>query len=212
MNYQHSEDNRTFRVETYYKQYNSLIKLTNDETPQANNNGYGFARGVELFWRDSRPLENTDYWISYSYLDTERNYLDFPKEAVPTFVSKHNLSIVFKQFIKDLKSQIGITSAYASGRYYRDPNSATLNRLKTPPFHDLSLNWSYLPAPFLIVYASCTNILGRDNIFGYEYSGERNARGIYESHPIRQPAKHFLFVGLFITISKEKSVNQLPNL
>lgn len=212
LNYQHSQDNRTFRVETYYKRYKNLIKLTNNEAQPADNNGYGFARGVELFWRDSRTVENIDYWISYSYLDTKRNYLDFPHEAVAPFVSNHNLSIVFKQFIKDLKSQIGITCAYASGRYYRDPNSATFNSLKTPPFHDVSLNWSYLPAPFLIVYASCTNILGRDNIFGYEYSSEKNARGIYESRLIRQPAKHFLFLAVFITLSKEKSVNQLPNL
>jgi hypothetical protein len=30
--------------------------------------------------------------------------------------------------------------------------------------------------------------------------------------PIRQPAPHFIFLGVFITISKNKGVNQLPNL
>ena len=74
------------------------------------------------------------------------------------------------------------------------------------------MNVAYLPKPYLIFYISCTNLLGRDNIFGYEYSPVRDDTGVYNSRAIRQPAPRFLFVGIFITLSKDKSVNQLPSL
>jgi hypothetical protein len=74
------------------------------------------------------------------------------------------------------------------------------------------VNVSYLPKSNLIIYASCTNLLGRDNIFGYQYSATTNAQGEYVSRAVRQAAPRFLFLGVFITISKNKSINQLPNL
>jgi hypothetical protein len=83
---------------------------------------------------------------------------------------------------------------------------------RTPSYQDLSLNISYLPKNWLIIYASCTNLLGRDNIFGYQYSAQPNANGEYLSRAVRQPASHFVFLGVFITFSKNKTVNQLPNL
>ncbi|MCI0751460.1 MAG: hypothetical protein L0Y35_06445 [Flammeovirgaceae bacterium] len=76
----------------------------------------------------------------------------------------------------------------------------------------LSFNWSYLPKPYVIVYFSCTNVLGRDNIFGYEFGNTQNGDGMYASRAIRQPARRFLFLGIFITLSKEKTINQLPSL
>jgi vitamin B12 transporter len=33
--------------------------------------GYGNAKGIELFWRDNETIRNVDYWVSYSYLNTE---------------------------------------------------------------------------------------------------------------------------------------------
>jgi hypothetical protein len=56
------------------------------------------------------------------------------------------------------------------------------------------------------------NVLGRNNIFGYEYSNVKNSDGIYNSRPVRQAATRFVFIGIFITISKDKSMNQLPSL
>ena len=62
------------------------------------------------------------------------------------------------------------------------------------------------------MYFSCTNVLGRDNIFGYEYANQPNGNGTYGGRAIKQPAPRFLFVGVFITLSKDKSVTQLPTL
>ena len=176
------------------------------------NSGNGHAKWIELFWRDNRSVKNLDYWFSYSYLDTERDYLDFPYTAVPTFASAHNFSVVYKYFFTKLKTQFGATYSFTSGRPYNDPNEETFNGGKTKNYQDLSVNLAYLPKPNLIIYFSATNLTGRDNIFGYEYSTQLNEDGFYNSRAIKQPAKNFLFLGVFLTLSKEKSVNQLPTL
>jgi hypothetical protein len=210
LNYQRIEDNKTFGIEGYYKTYRDLLKFT--EQKEMNNTGSGFARGVELFWRDSKTVKHADYWLSYSFLDTKRNYLDFKESAVPTFASKHNFSAVLKYFVKDINSQLGFTYSYSSPRSYHDPSEMKTNSGKTPAYQDLSFNWSYLPKPHLIIYLSCTNLTGHDNIFGYEFGNTINDNGQYNRLAIKQPAPRFLFAGVFITLSKEKSVNQLPTL
>jgi hypothetical protein len=209
LNYQYVKDKKTFRVETYYKKYDDLIKITGADL---NNDGSGYAKGVEFFWRDNATVKGVDYWVSYSFLDTERDYLQFPGKATPYFASRHNFSIVGKYFIQAWKSQLGATWSYASGRPYNNPNDETFNASRTPSYQDLSFNWSYLPKPHLILYFSCTNLLGHDNIFGYEFSNVRNTEGLYNGRAIRQAAPRFVFLGIFITLSKNKSFNQLPSL
>lgn len=214
LNYQIVTDRKTFRVETYYKRYDQLIKYPTSNPYQLTNEGSGYAKGFDIFWRDSETIKNVDYWVSYSFLNTERDYLNYPHTAVPTFASAHNFSIVYKHFMPKIKSQVGFTYSYTSGRPYFDPNQSQddFNTDKTPYYSDLSANIAYLPKNNLIIYASCTNLLGRDNIFGYEYSSSTNTEGEYVGRAIRQAAPRFLFLGVFITISKNKSINQLPNL
>lgn len=211
-NYQFINNNRTFRVETYYKKYMDLVKYENADPGSIENTGDGFAKGFELFWRDNKSLKNVDYWISYSYLDTEREYLNFPVSSAPNFASRHNFSAVYKHFFTKLKSQLGLTYSFSSPRTYNDPNTTEFNGGRTPSYQDLSANISYLPKPYIIVHLSCTNLLGYDNIFGYQYSAVPDENGFYASRPITQPAKRFLFLGVFITLSKNKTTNQLPSL
>jgi hypothetical protein len=212
LNYQIVTDRRTFRLETYYKKYLDLVKYVNDNPTELINSGTGYAKGFEFFWRDSQTIKYVDYWISYSFLDTERDYLNFPNSAIPSFASRHNISIVYKHFIEKLKTQVGATYSYSSGRPYSNPNTNSFHSERTPSYQDLSMNLSYLPKNWLIIHASCTNLLGRDNIFGYEYASAPGENGVYAGRAIRQPAPRFLFLGVFITISKNKSINQLPNL
>ena len=215
LNYQYSRKQRTFRAEVYYKAYDQLMKFDpqNMYNPNYYNNlGDGFARGFDLFWRDGRSFDQIDYWISYSYLDTERNYLNYPQNARPPFASKHNLSIVYKHFVSSIKTQVGWTYTFASSRSYNDPNLLGFLAQRTPDYLDLSINFSYLARQNLIIHASVTNVFGRDNVFGYRYSDRMDAEGIYPGEAIRQPARRFLFLGCFLTLSKEQILNQLPNL
>ena len=210
LSYQVKIKNRVLRLEAYNKQYDQLIKV--DNSGSLSNRGDGYARGIDLFWRDNRTFQNIDYWISYSYVKTERNYLNYPTASVPGFVASHNFSFVYKHWFQTLRSQLGLTYTLASPRSYDDPNQDAFNSGRTPSYHDLSMNISYLAKPNLIVYFSMTNVLGIKNIYGYEFSPRPDENGLYASRAIVPPADRFLFLGVFLTLSKENTMNQLPNL
>jgi outer membrane receptor for ferrienterochelin and colicin len=214
LNYQFSREGRIFRSEVYYKKYDQLATVDhiNSGEPGYANRGYGDAKGFELFWRDSKSLKAVDYWISYSFLDTKRKYSLFPYQVMPYYASTHNLSVVYKHFISSIKSQIGWTYSFASGRPYTDPNTGEFNSKMTKNYNDFSLNYSYLVKPNMIIHGSMSNVFGFNNVFGYQYNSEPNTKGVYESIPIEPQAKRFIFVGIFITISKDKNANQLNNL
>lgn len=215
LNFQYSKDQRTFRAEAYYKDYKELIKYDRSgytDYINISNSGHGYAGGLDIFWRDSKTFRNVDYWLSYSYLDTKRLYKEYPVKSIPHFASTHNLSFVYKHFIELIQTQVGLTYTYGSGRPYNDPNSDSFNAGRTPDYHDLSMNFSYLVKTNFIIHFSVTNILGRENIYGYQYSLLPDENGAYSSIPIGQPAKRFLFLGVFITLTKDKTANQLRNL
>ncbi len=215
LNYQYINNDRVFRIEAYKKQYNNLVKFDdpNDFTRENyTNDGFGEANGVDFFWRDNRTFKNTDYWISYSYVDSERDYQNFNGVASPGFISKHNFSWVIKHFINPIRTQVGATYTYASSRPFHNLNLEGFHNDGTPDFHDLSLNAAVLIKQNIILYMSSSNVFGRDNIFGYEYADAPNQDGFYERQAIRQGAKRFIFVGLFITLTKDGQENQLRNL
>jgi hypothetical protein len=215
LNYQYNKDGRLFRTEAYVKDYRNLVKF-NTFRPQFNtvfnNNGSGYARGLDLFWRDSKTIKYTDYWISYSYIDSERDYLNFPTQATPSFIANHTLSVVTKHWIEKLTSQIGFSYTVNSGRPYHNPNESEFMNGKTKAFQNLSFNWAYLMTQQKILYFSISNILGTDNIFGYQYANTPDMNGQFQRRAIGQPADRFIFVGFFWTISADKNKNQLNNL
>ena len=214
-NFQSVKQGQIFRIEAYHKAYNSLVKyadLQPNFTSDFNNNGDGFAKGFDVFWRQNGKIKNTDYWVSYSYLDTQRDYRNYPTAARPNFASKHNLSIVTKHWIKDWKSQIGFSYQFASGRNYTNPNEPGFLNNETKNFNNLSFNWAYLIDPQKILYFSVNNILGTKNVFGYDYKNTPNTKGNFDRQAIIPNADSFFFVGFFWTISDDKKSNQLDNL
>ena len=120
INYQKMTNERIFRVEAYYKKYQNLVKTVpvNNYFSYYDNTGSGYAKGVELFWRDKKTFKNFDYWISYSYLDTKRDYLNYTGQLMPNFAATHTASIVTKRFFTDLKAGFNITYSFATGRPY----------------------------------------------------------------------------------------------
>ena len=215
LNYQYFKDGQTLRLEAYYKDYRDLVKF-NTPSSQFNsvftNNGSGFAKGLELFWRDNKNIKNLEYWVSYSYIDSERDYRNFPNQVTPNFVANHNMSLVTKYWINDWKSQIGFTASVQSGRPYNNPNEEKFMNSKTPIYQDLSFNWAYLLTTQKILYFSMTNVLGANQVFGYDYARNPNSNGVFERKEINPVASRFFFLGFFWTISKDKKDNQLKNL
>ena len=215
MNYQYVNDGRLFRAEIYRKDYDDLVKFEGDFAgfnTVYNNSGNAYAQGLDIFYRDNKSVKNMDYWLSYSYLDTERDYRNYPNAAQPNFANTHNFSIVGKYWIEDWKSQVGLVYAFASGRSYTNPNSDLFLSEKTKSFNSVSMNWAYLIDQQKILYLSVNNILGFKNINGYQYSNTPDAAGDFNRRALQPAWDSFFFVGFFWTISEDGTDNQLDNL
>ena len=215
LNFQYAKDSKTFRAEAYYKDYSNLVKYDTQDIRYNsifNNNGSAFAKGLDLFWRDGKSIKNLEYWISYSYINTQRDYKNYPTTATPSFVADYSWSIVTKYWISNWRSQIGFTNSFSSGRPYNNPNETQFMNGKTKAYNNLSFNWAYLISQQKILYFSVSNVLGTQNVFGYDYAKEPDAKGFYNRATITPTADRFFFVGFFWTISKNKKDNQLKNL
>ena len=215
LNYQFKKNRQTFRVDAYYKNYDNLVKFDTQNIQYNsvfNNNGTGYAKGIDVLWRDEKNIKNLEYWVSYSYIDTKRDYRNFTEKVTPNFVADHNLSVVTKYWINDLKSQIGFTNNFAAGRPYNNPNETKFMNSKTKSYNNLSFNWAYLLTTQKILYLSVSNVLGTQNVFGYEYANTPDSNGNYNRRAITPTADRFFFVGFFWTISNDKKDNQLRNL
>jgi hypothetical protein len=207
LNYQFLKEGITFRAEAYFKQYSNLTKYDFagyagsygvNNYNNLGNSGSGYSKGVDLFFRDKKTIPAGDYWISYSFVDSKRDFRNYPSTATPPFAAKHTLNVVYKQYIPYLKSEIGTTYSFSSGRTYYNPNNTQFLADKTNSFHNLSFNVSYLTSvfkQFAVLYASATNLPGFKNIYGYNYSADGSHR-----QAITPASKRNFFVGLLITI------------
>jgi len=215
LNYLYQNNGRTLRAEAYYKSYDRLAKF-DTEMPEFgsnyNSSGDGYAAGLDVYWRDNKSIKNFEYWTSYSYLDTERDYRNYPERATPNFATSHNLSVVGKYWAKDWKSLISATYNFASGRPYTDPNTANFLGEKTRTFNSLNMSWAYLISQQKILFVSVSNVLGFDNVFNYQYANTPNVNGNFARRAIRPTADRFFIIGFFWTISDNKTDNQLDNL
>jgi CarboxypepD_reg-like domain len=207
-NFQVVRPKRTFRAEVYQKDYRRLVREL-DGAPfdpnryrqpsgPTNNSGYGYARGLDLFWRDQQSIKGLDYWVSYAWVDTRRLYQNFLAEATPTFIAEHTVNVVARKYVTSLSTSFNASWAWASGRPYYNPNHPEFLAERTPGFSNLSLAANYLTrigGHFAVVVLSVTNVLGRDNVFGYRYSPDGAQRT-----SIGQAAPRFVFLGMFMTL------------
>lgn len=214
LNYQKITNERIFRTEVFYKKYQDLIKTY----PAYNNSGFGYAKGLEIFFRDKKTFKDIDYWISYSYLDTKRDYLNFPMELEPDFAAHHTASVVVKKFYTKIKTGFNFTYTFATGRPYYD---FQLNNGKyeiadqgtTKSFNSLGFSVNYLPSlgkknarTFIVLFASVNNVLNADQVYGYNYSYNGSIKDA-----IRPPAKQFYFIGCFLSWGVDRSQDAINN-
>jgi vitamin B12 transporter len=202
---------QTFRAELFYKKYHGLVKTGVGETA-LNNNGFGDAKGFEIFWRDKKTIKELDYWISYSYLDTKRDFLNFPTAIQPNFAAKHTASVVTKKFVTKWKTGFNLAYNFATGRpYYRIvPDGSQFkfaDRGRTPEYHNVSFSLNYLPkigkpnAKMFAVYVlSVSNIFAIRQVYGYNYS-YNNLR----KEAIVPPSRVFVFMGAFLSFGVDRS-------
>jgi hypothetical protein len=221
LNYQRIYNQRTLRVEGYYKKYEALIK----QVPVGynyyyyNNGGSGYAKGIDLFFRDKKTIKDFDYWVSYSYIDTKRDYLNYPVRLQPNFVATHTASVVTKKFITEWKTGFNLTYSWASGRPYYNIRPDANNKFyiadqgKTRDFNNLSFSAEWVPSigkqnakSFIVLFASVSNILGSNQVYGYNYSYSGSNK-----EPINPPAKRFYFIGCFISWGVDRTQDAINN-
>lgn len=218
-NWQYSHNNRTLRIEGYYKKYDNLVLALDTNGvynsnpyrfafPPPNNAGAGYAGGIELFWRDKKTFKNVDYWLSYSYIDTRRKYSNYPVMATPTFISNHNLNLVGKYFVEKWQTNFSVTYSYASGRPYYNPNRPTdeANFLsdRTPDYHNLAISAAYLHTFgkwFTVFYISIDNVTNQQNVFGYRYNYNA-ATGKYDPSAVVPALYRAIFVGVNMSLTQ----------
>ena len=217
---QRAADGRSLRLETYYKKYQDLIKTTTDfyRPIAVNNNGSGYAKGVELFWRDKKSLKNIDYWVSYSYLDSKRDYLNYTESLFPNFAAKHTLSVVAKKFVTNWKTGFNISYNYNSGRPYynfvtENGNIVLKNQGFVKDYQAVNFSLNYLPnlgkkdaRAFTVLVLSINNVLGTKNEFGYNFS----SNGL-KSKAIVPPTNTFVFIGAFISFGTDRTQEAINN-
>jgi hypothetical protein len=212
---------RTFRAEIFYKKYDNLVKtgLVSGQDMAINNNGFGDAKGFEFFWRDKKTIKNVDFWISYSYLDTKRDFLNFPYATTPNFAANHTASVVVKKFVQPWKIQFNGAYNYASGRPYYNirfdgTNYYFADMGRVQDYHNFSVALNYLPSigkenakNFVVYVLSISNAFGIKQVYGYQYSynGSRKEQ-------IVPPSRVFVYVGAFFSFGIDRSQETIDRL
>ncbi|RAJ04160.1 outer membrane receptor protein involved in Fe transport [Chitinophaga skermanii] len=205
--YQYISTQHVFRTELFYKKYNDLLKTT----PTLNTSGTGYAKGVEFYWRDKKTIKNGDYWISYSYLDTKRDYLNYPFQVQPDFAANHTASFVYKQYFPKMKTYLGATYTFATGRPYYNPTRPESEFMKdrTKSYNTVGFNANYITnirKAFTVFVFTVTNALGTDQVYGYRYSNDALRRAA-----VGPMAPRFFFVGMFMSFGIDRSKEVIEN-
>jgi len=201
--------NRLFRAEAYYKTYKDLVTTI----PTTGNDGDGYARGIELFWRDKKTFKNFDYWISYTYLDTNRKFLDYPYSIRPNFSTPHTLAIAMKKYFPDINFSANASYTLATGRpYYNIQTDASgypviADHGTTNTYNGLNLSFAYMFSifhhwknkDFSGIGFGLNNLMGVKQIFDYRYSynGEHKV-------PVMLTAPRSYYIGFFMTFGIDR--------
>ncbi len=226
INYQYQPKDRLLRIEAYYKNYHALIKTN---VPGAykgiTNTGKGYARGIELFYRDKKLIKGIDFWVSYSLLDTKRDFLNYLSMVQPDFAATHTFNLVFKKFW--VKQMFGINGTYtfSSGRPYINYNTANPNNPvadaalfmtdKTIAYHNISVSANYIKTirkAFTVFVLSVNNPFGFKQIYGYNYAQkDLNNNAYLYNKAITPAAKQFIFLGMFMSIGIDRTQEAIDN-
>ena len=215
--------NYTLRTELFYKKYDDLYKTAPGVSGREiafNNNGYGKAQGIEFFWRDKKTIKNVDYWVSYSYLDTKRNYLNYPAEIQPSFAANHTAAFVFKRFVLPWKTGFNLSYNFATGRpYYNITYDITKAKYRiadqgrTINYNLMSFSVNYLPnlgktnpKAFVVWVLGINNVLGQKQVYSYNYSYDGSRK-----EAVTPPASRFVFIGCFLSFGIDRTQDAINN-
>jgi len=179
LGYAFQKENKIFRLEAYYKNYQNL--LLENELLKYVNEGHGYSTGIDVFAKNSYgPVSG---WISYSWLQARRKWQDLPVLTSPHFDITHNLTIVLNATLSK-NFALGFSYRYATGKPYT-PAPQQFHSARVPTYKklDFSLShiYSFFESNMTIFYLGISNLLNRINIFDYRYSPDYQRREAVES-------------------------------
>ncbi len=179
---QYNGEGTLLRLEPYIKHYDKLPLL---QGSTYSNLGYGTSKGLDFFCENHSLIRNITTTLSYSFNDSKRLYKDYSCLRTPEYASRHNIRLSVRYSIG--KFNLGLADSYASGRHYEQGT--------TPHYNSVDMSVTWLPNPKIIVYSSCNNIFGRNNIFGYDKSG----KAITATH------NRFFYIAIFVSLFNNKA-------
>ena len=205
------------------KKYSDLYKTATSPTGRevaTNNNGFGHATGLEFFFRDKKTFKNVDYWISYSYLDTKRNFLNYPQAITPSFAANHTAAFVVKKFVTKWKTGFNLSYNFATGRpyYHFAYDNAQAKYVigdagKTINYNSMSFSVNYLPnlgkknpKAFAVWVLGINNVLGQDQVFNYNYNNSGSRK-----EAVTPPSKRFIYIGCFLSFGIDRTQDAINN-
>ena len=221
LNFQKMNKDQIFRIEAYYKSYNGLVRTVpiGYNYFGYTNGGSGYAQGIDFFWRDKKTFKNFDYWVSYSYIDTKRQFLNYPSKITPDFVANNTASLVMKRFITEWKAGFNFTYTFATGRPYynfminNQGKYYIAEQGRTVDYNSLNFSCEYIPSlgkekpkTFVVLFASMSNVLGYNPIYGYHFSYSG-----MNKQPITPPAQRFYFIGCFLSWGVDRTQDAINN-
>ena len=119
----------------------------------------------------------------------------------------------------DIKTGFNVTYSWATGRPYYNILPDASNKFyiadqgKTKDFSSLNFSVNWVPSigkenakSFIVLFASINNILGTNQVYGYNYSYS----GAVKS-PVTNPAKRFYFIGCFISWGVDRTQDAINN-
>ena len=216
LNYEWSKKKKTIRFEIFNKKYENLVVSNSIDIDCVNgcknnlsNEGFGYSRGAELFWRSNQTIDGIgkDIWIAYSYLDSKRKFKQFSNEIIPSFASNHKLTFIYKNAFK-LKNGDGFNTSLAitgtSGYPYYDPFNN--EQFESDPYLSFDIGGSYLPQVddgFMVVFFNISNPFGYRNSFGYNFVDFDSTPLIPEEEKLPGSLRS-VFIGCFMFFSVDK--------
>lgn len=178
------------RIETYYKKYQKL-PLDQDQLNYSNQ-GYGYAGGIDLIFK-ANLTSKISGWLTYSFIQTKRKELNFPKLLPTAYDIPHNLNLVGKVGL-GTSYQVGINYRFSTGplftpiveSYYDSaqavwrPIYGAINSERFPNYNRLDVRFTKIfsihPEVFSFCYLEILNILNIPNIMDYSYSSDYSKR------------------------------------
>lgn len=198
-------EKNAMRITFYEKIYRNLFLREGSETT---NNGYGYARGAELFTKIERKYY--DFKLVYNFLNSKREEEDIKSLSRSPYEIDHSFTIIFN--LKRKMDSLGVRFSYARGLPYTpllgrewDSEEGVYKPIwgeayskRYPPFRRVDLSFSKrleIKERLFFLYAGIANLFNHKNILRYEYSEEYSSERSVGT--IFKRSIFFGFLGMF---------------